>query len=141
MIATDMLNVITHSRLPPSRGRLPSFRKVPLHPTQPHASSAATAISKAKGLCKELLSKAAHWPSTSNLPWTRQMFQTIANLRKNCTHVGLELSVESSTSEHLRSSIQAAFVLIRKTEDDINRKSRQLFLEEWKKRLNFKGPS
>lgn len=65
-IATEMLNLISGMQVPASRGRLPAFRKTWVHRAQIKVDSLACAYAKAKKLCRELLFKAARWPSQMN---------------------------------------------------------------------------
>ena len=138
-IATDMLNAISQQSIPPTRGKVPEFRKMPLVPdtTSPCRFSKAHKIVRCKSLLKELLFRANHWPEQPKYCWLVDLHNTVRNLRTCCSHIGLPCTAQTDCCVSLDASVRDMMVAVQQFEDNLLRNARNAHLSQWKAKLRI----
>ena len=131
---TKCLNKISGQSLPATRGRLPSFKAVPLARPD-HQSKLANSVTPLLKRLHELRKKANLWTPLSSQQWLNELHATLRNASRLAAKLGITLSFKHATPEELAASCDEAYNLVVQHVDDQECKLRQDAISVWKHKL------
>ena len=139
-IATDMINLVCSSSLPPTRGSPLEFRQIVF--SRPSSCDRFhKRVRKVASLLVELKKKATAGIEGRSQAWEANLHSTAANCTRAAANAGVEVVIDCSSSSSLLTSCTQAEAFLFSSVDRYDAQSKQQALHNWKLKLRKSSSS